>query len=237
MRATARSFQMFIRQIRSDSMLYLFCFLPFVVAAVFRFGIPFLETQLCAVFGKPAILADYYLLFDLFLAVFAPYFLVFISAMVMLTEIDERTAAYLAVTPIQRRGYLLSRLLYPAVFSMFISAGLMLCCTLTPWTPLHILLVCLLSVVLCIPVAMLVVVFSHNRVEGMALAKLAGLVLFGLPVPFFLTTNDQYLFAWLPSYWMARVFVRADYLAILPALLISFAWIWVQYRRFSAKLL
>ena len=237
MKATMRSFRMFIRQIRSDSMLFLFCFLPFVVAAVFRFGIPFLESQLCAVFHKASILADYYLLFDLFLAVFAPYFLVFISAMVILTEIDERTAAYLAVTPIRRQGYLLSRLLYPAILSMGISTVLMLCCTLTPWTIPNILLVCLLAVVLCIPVAMLVVVFSHNRVEGMALAKLAGLVLFGLPIPFFLTNGFQYLFAWLPSFWIGKVFMDFNVSTVLLALLLSFAWIGVLYRKFQHKLI
>ena len=236
MRATVRSFQMFIRQIRSDSLLFLFCFLPFVVGAVFRFGIPFAEAQLCAVFHKPSILADYYLLFDLFMAVFSPYFLVFISAMVILTEVDERTAAYLAVTPIQRQGYLLSRLLYPALFSVLVSIALMLCCALTPWTFPNILLVCLLAVVLCVPVAMLVVVFSHNRVEGMALAKLAGLILFGLPIPFFLKNGSQYLFSWLPSFWIGKVFPDLNAGAVVLALLVSFFWTWVMYRRFQRKL-
>lgn len=237
MKASLRSFQLFVRQIRSDSMLYMFCFLPFLMAGVFRFGIPFLEAQLCAVLGKASILADYYLLLDLFLAAFTPYFLVFISAMVMLAEIDERTAAYLAVTPIRKQGYLLSRLLYPALVSTLISILLMLFCTLTPWTFGGILLVCLLTVVLCVPVAMLIVTFSHNRVEGMALAKLSGLLLFGLPVPFFLTNELQYLFAWLPSFWIAKVFYNAKLWALLPALLVSFSWILAQYRRFARKLL
>lgn len=237
MRANVRSFQMFLRQIRSDSMLYMLCFLPLLIAGVFRFGIPLLETQLCALFGAASILKDYYLLFDLFLAVFIPYFLVFISAMVMLSEIDEHITAYLAVTPIRKKGYLVSRLLYPALISIAVSAALMAFCTLTQWTAWNILLSNLLAVLVCVPVAMLIVVFSHNRVEGMALAKLAGLLLFGFPVPFFLQNGFQYLFAWLPSFWVAKVFSGQAYWAVIPAVLVSSAWTWVQYKTFERKLL
>ncbi len=237
MKSNALSMRMFFRQIRGDSMLYMMCFLPLLIAALFRFGIPFLEAQLTSVFQSDAVLTGYYLLFDLFLAVFAPYFLVFISAMVMLSEIDEHVAAYLAVTPVRRKGYIISRLVYPALLSAFVSAALLMLCALTDWTIWNVLLVSLLSVMLCVPVAMLVVTYSHNRVEGMALAKLSGLLLFGLPVPFFLTNGLQYLFAWLPSFWIAKVFQSGSYLGVLPAALLSAAWIWLQYRRFERKLL
>ena len=66
-----------------------------------------------ALLNTSAVLSGYYLLFDLFLAIFAPYFLTFISAMVMLSEIDEHVAAYLAVTPVRRKGYVTSRLYLP----------------------------------------------------------------------------------------------------------------------------
>ena len=114
MKSNALSMRMFFRQIRGDSMLYMMCFLPLLIASLFRFGIPLLEAQLTSVFQSDAVLTGYYLLFDLFLAVFAPYFLVFISAMVMLSEIDEHVAAYLAVTPVRRKGYIISRLCVPS---------------------------------------------------------------------------------------------------------------------------
>ncbi|MBE0601050.1 MAG: hypothetical protein IH607_04630 [Firmicutes bacterium] len=237
MKSNLISMRMFFRQIRGDSMLYMLCFLPLLIAVLFRFGIPLLEAQLTAVLHTDRVLAGYYLLFDLFLAVFAPYFLVFISAMVMLSEIDEHVAAYLAVTPVRRKGYVVSRLVYPALLSAIVSVVLLKFCSLTEWTIRQILLLSLLSVLLCVPVAMLVVTYSHNRVEGMALAKLSGLLLFGLPVPFFLTSGLQYLFGWLPSYWIAKLFLSQNHLAILPAVLLSALWIWLQYRRFERKLL
>ena len=237
MKPCIRSLQLFIRQIRMDRMLSLFCFLPLLIAVLFRFGVPFLETQLRALLGVPAVLADYYLLFDLFLAVFTPYFLVFLSSMVMLSEIDEHVSAYLAVTPLRKQGYLLSRFLFPAVIAVLVSAVLMTWCTLTRWTLIGILLVCVLAVLLCVPIAMMIVVLSHNRVEGMAVAKLAGLALFGLPVPFFITGGLQYLFAWLPSFWIAKVFVGTDGWAVIPAIVLSLLWIWIFYKWFMRKLL
>ena len=237
MKSELRSMRMFFRQIQGDSMLYMLCFLPLFIAALFRFGIPFLEARLQLWLETSAVLTDYYLLFDLFLVVFAPYFLVFISAMVMLSEIDEHITAYLAVTPVRRMGYIVSRLLYPALLSAVVSTVLLKLCALTAWTVWNILLASLLAVLLCVPVAMLVVVCSHNRVEGMALAKVAGLLLFGLPIPFFLTSGLQYLFGWLPSFWIAKAFLTPSYWAVIPAMLVSAGWITVLYRRFERKLL
>ena len=218
-------------------MLYMLCFLPFLVAVLFRFGIPFAEIQLRAVLRADAVLSPYYLLFDLFLAVFTPYFLTFVSAMVMLSEVDENLTIYLAVTPIRKKGYIVSRLMYPALLSVLISAVLLSLCSLMEWTALHVLLASLLSALMCIPVAMLIVTFSHNRVEGLALAKLAGLLLFGLPIPFFLTNGLDYLFSWLPSFWVAKLFTAQNSWSVLPSVLVPMAWIWLLYRRFERKLL
>jgi fluoroquinolone transport system permease protein len=63
----------------------------------------------------------------------------------------------------------------------------------------------MLTSLLSVAVAMLIVSFSHNRVEGMALAKLSGIMMLGLPVPFFLFSGAQYLFAPLPSFWIAKI--------------------------------
>lgn len=236
MKPLLRSFSIFIRQIARDSMLYAVCIAPLLAASFFRFGVPYLETLLCGYFGQPAILAGYYLLFDLFLALLTPYLLCFASSMVILTEYDENIASYLAVTPVGKRGYILSRLVFPAVISFFVSILLMTLFSLTNWTLPMLLSVCLLSSLLSIAISLLLVTFSHNRVEGMALAKLTGIVMLGLPVPFFLTSGIQYLFAPLPSFWIARLSLESKYLNLLPALLTAFIWLWILYGRFEKKL-
>ena len=236
MRPVMKSFFMFLRQIAGDSMLYMVMAAPILAGCAFHFGVPALETLLCRLFGETAILSDYYLLFDLFLAVMTPYLFCFVSSMVMLSEYDENIASYLAVTPIGRRGYIVSRLVLPAVVSIAASVLVMRFLALADWTWANLLLVGALGGVLSIPVALLVVAFSHNRVEGMALAKLAGVILLGLPVPFFIGGGAQYLFSVLPSFWIAKLVLSENNLLLLPAVAASLLWIWALYRKFERKM-
>ncbi len=231
-----RSFAMFIRQISRDSMLYAVCIAPLFAALFFRFGIPYLEARLCGYFNLPAILAEYYLLFDLFLAILTPFLFCFASSMVILTETDENMSGYLAVTPVGKKGYLVSRLVFPALISLFASVILLSLFSLTLWPLPLMLAVCFLASLFSILVSLLVVSFSHNRVEGMAVSKISGIMMFGLLVPFFIFSDIQYLFSVLPSFWIAKLCYDRDYLSILPALLTSFLWIGILYRRFEKKL-
>ncbi|MPN00882.1 hypothetical protein SDC9_148080 [bioreactor metagenome] len=227
---------MFLRQITKDSMLYAVLAAPLLAAFFFRFVIPIVEIRLCAYFGKSAILSDYYLLFDLFLATLTPYMFCFASSMVVLTELDESMAGYLAVTPVGKRGYILSRLVFPAAASFFGSVVLVSIFSLTAWTVPILLITCLLTSILSIAVSLLILSFSHNRVEGMAMAKLSSVMMLGLLVPFFLFSEILYLFSPLPSLWIAKLCLDHHFWPAAPALLSSLLWIWILYGRFEKKL-
>ena len=236
MKPLIRSFMMLLRQISKDSMLYAAIMAPLLAGVAFHFGVPWAESALCTYFNKPEILPRFYLLFDLFLAVITPYIFCFASSMVMLTEYDENIAAYMAVTPVGKRGYILSRLVLPAVISIFVSFMLMRFFALSQWEPVRMLLTCVLTAILSLAVSLLLVSFSHNRVEGMAIAKLAGIIMLGLPVPFFIFSNVQYVFSLLPSFWIAKVSTESNNLFALPAVLSGFLWLWILYGRFEKKL-
>lgn len=236
MKPLVRSFEIFIKQIASDGMLVAVCIAPILTACFFRFAIPSIEQMLCGYFNVTSILANYYLLFDLFLSMITPYMFCFASAMVMLTEYDENMSQYTFVTPVGKKGYIISRLLFPAVISFLYSILLMLLFLLTEWTLLMILTICLLTCFLSVIISLLVFSFSHNKIEGMAMAKLSGLVLLGLPVPFFLTSGVQYLFSPMPSFWIAKLSVDQNYLFFLPALVSLLLWFWLFYKKFDHKL-
>jgi fluoroquinolone transport system permease protein len=206
---------------------------PVLTACAFRFGIPYAEVLLCAYFDKVSILSGYYLLFDLFLAVMTPYMFCFASSMVMLTELDENMARYMAVTPVGKQGYIMSRLVFPGTIAFIVSVILMHFFSLTMWSAPFMTLTCFLTSLLSIAVSLLLVSFSHNRVEGMALAKLSGMIMLGLPVPFFLFSRTQYLFCILPSFWIAKLCVDGNLLLTIPAVLTSLLWILVLYGRFE----
>lgn len=236
MKPLMNSFSMFLRQIFKDSMLVAICFAAVLAALFFRFGIPRVERLLCGYFNLEAILADYYLFFDVLLAILVPYMLCFASAMMLLTEYDENLASYLAVTPVGKKGYVVSRLVFPAGLSFAVSVLMLRCFSLTAWTPWMLLSVCLLTSVTSVSLALLIFAFSHNRVEGMATGKLSGLMLLGLPAPFFLHTNLQYIFAPLPSFWIAKLSTEREVLLLLPALLSALVWIYILYKKFDGKL-
>lgn len=236
MKPLFRSFDMFVRQIFKDSMLTAVCAATILTAFFIRFGIPAVEGVLCGYFQKAAILADYYLLFDLLLALITPYMLCFASAMMMLAEYDENTASYLAVTPVGKRGYILSRLAFPAVTAFIVSIALMHWFSLTVWPLGMVLLTCMLTCLVSVAVALLLFAFSHNRVEGMAMAKLSGLLMLGLFVPFFVSSDVQYLFSLLPSFWIAKLCMEQNAIFLFPALASLLIWISLLYRKFDRKI-
>lgn len=230
------SFKMFILQISKDGMLAAVCIAPILAACFFRFGIPYIEEILCGYFNKESILSEYYLLIDLQLSALTPFMLCFASSMVILTEYDENMISYLAVTPVGKMGYLISRLVIPAGISYFVSVILMIYFSLTAWSFPMLLVVCLLTCILSIAISLLLVSYSHNRVEGMALSKLSGLVLFGIAIPFFLSSGVQYVFSALPSFWIAKLCIEGNYLFFIPAILTSFIWITLLYKKFDTKI-
>ena len=103
MKPLLRSFAIFVRQIARDNMHWAVCLAPLLTAFFFRFGIPYTETLLCAYFQRKKILADYFLLFDMWLCLTPSYMFCFSSAMVMLTGKDENMAGYMAVTPVGKK--------------------------------------------------------------------------------------------------------------------------------------
>ncbi|MPM02961.1 hypothetical protein SDC9_49220 [bioreactor metagenome] len=236
MKPLFRSFLMFFRQIYKDSMLSAALAGCVLAAFFFRFGVPVLERVLCSYFGKAAILAPYYLLFDLFLSLITPYLFLFVSAMVMLSEYDENLSSYLAVTPVGKRGYIVSRLVFPAAASLFVSLLFLRLFSLTGWRLLPAVTTCLLTSLSSLAAALLIFSFSHNRVEGMAMAKMSGLLMLGLPVPFFLSSGVSWLFCPLPSFWIAKLCLESNPLFLPPALLTAAAWIWLLCRRLAGKL-
>jgi fluoroquinolone transport system permease protein len=68
---------------------------------------------------------------------------------------------------------------------------------LTDWNFLILSEASLLMSFLTVGVALFIFSFSRNKVEGMAMAKLSGLMLIGLAVPFFIFSDVQYFAAFL----------------------------------------
>ena len=125
MRAIGLSFLHMLKFIRHDMMLFAAGLAPLLAGVAISFGVPFMEKMLVSYIGAKEILTTYYGLFDIFFASISPAMFGFIAAMVMLEERDDHIDRYLFITGLGRKGYLVSRIVIPALGAFVITAALL----------------------------------------------------------------------------------------------------------------
>lgn len=237
MKALSASLHGLLRTLRSDLMLFFILPVPLFCAAALYFVIPIAEHFLTDWFHVPILLSPYYLAFDLLAGSMSPFMLAYVSIMVVLEERDDGLTRYLAVTPLGRGGYLLSRVGFPVLFGTVYTVPLLAFFSLTRPALWLICLIALIGGLSGAIAALLVPSLAENKVEGMALVKTSSLLLLGLCVPFFVSGPLRYLAAPLPSFWMAELAISAQGWYLLPALAFSALWLSGLYRRFSQKII
>ena len=95
-------------------MLLAACIAPVLAGVLFRFGVPHLEQALCAGLHRSVCISPYYALIDIAYVMIAPILLCFSAVMLLLDERDEKIVNAFLVTPLMKRGYLVSRMGFPA---------------------------------------------------------------------------------------------------------------------------
>ncbi len=236
MRAIRFSFFQMVRTMRRDMMLFVSCFVPIFAGLFFRFAIPFLEDVFLIRFHMAAVISPYYRLIDVFLAMLSPAMFCFVSAMISLEEADEKTAAYLFITPLGKTGYLSARLGVPAVTAFLITVFLLTVFRLTDLSLIAILLFAAGGTMQGMIAALLIVTISSNKLEGMAVAKLSMLPVVGAVIPFFIRENIQYVLSWLPSFWIGKAAHENRVVYMLPAFALSAVWIGFLFKRYLRKM-
>lgn len=231
------SFKQFLSQITKDAMLFLVCTAPLICGIFIRFGIPLAERLLTEYFNNAAILLPYYIIFDLLLTVISPMMFGFVSAMVILGDIDDGITNYMTVTPLGKNGYLISKLGFPMIISFFITIFVLIIFSLTKINFVLAVGLTFLTSILGLIMAMMVISISTNKVEGMAIMKLSGIFMIGIPAPFFLTGNIQYLLFVLPSLWIAKFTMSNNITYFLISMITSSIWIMILLKRFRRKII
>lgn len=222
------------RNIRRDALLMWTPVLPFVVALLYRLGVP-------AVGG---VLMDR-LAFDL-----TPYHPLLMSAFVLTTasvvgmvvgfllidERDERTLTALLVSPVALGPYLAYRLTVPVALGFVMTLAAYPLTGLTPLSFVDLLAVAGLATLTAPVVALVLAAFSPNKVAAFAIVKLLNAVQI-LPVAAYFVDPPLQLAAGLvPTYWPFKVlWLAADgapYAAYwLTGVVLHVAWIgWLLVR-------
>lgn len=220
---------MFIRNIFSDGMLSAIICIPLILAAIYRFVFPLIVQH----YPMLKDFSLYYPILDLFLAIMCPYMICFASVLVVLDETDMKINRYITITPLGKKGYLISRLLIPVLFAAIVSFVLLSFCSVSDMSLWTTFIISILATILSVVAAMIILAYAGNKVEGMALAKVSALVMVGLIIPFVITDSTQYVFSFLPSFWIAKFLISNNYWFILPTIFLSGGLIYILYNRYS----
>ena len=227
----------YFQEILSDAMLVAVLLAPILMGLMFRFGIPALEGYLCSLTNKTSLIAPYYFLLDELMCIATPIMFAFTGVMVILSEADLGITRAIAVTPVGKDGYLFSRIVLPAVASSVYGLFITILFRISGMSLAIIALLSLLSAPMGIAISMMVVSLAKNKVEGMALTKMSGLMIMGLPAAVFVPAPLQYLAGIFPSFWMTKMIITENYLFLLPIVFVTAAWILFFWKRFRNKVL
>ena len=218
------------KQIKSDPMMFAACFSPFIMGTLIKFGIPFLERI------TKFSLQVYYPIFDLLLSIMAPVLLCFAFAMITLEEIDDKVSRYFSITPLGKSGYLFTRLGVPSIISAIIAFIVLLLFSLEKLSIGMTICLALLGSVQAIIVSLMIITLSSNKLEGMAVTKLAALTLLGIPAPFFIDSYYQFSVGFLPSFWVAKAMQNEAVLYFSIGLMVALVWYYFLTKRLFRKL-
>lgn len=236
MKTIRSSFFQMLAYMRRDRMLFAACLAPVLAGLLFRFAIPLFEAALTDWFHVSAIIAPYYALIDIFFAMLPPAMFCFVSAMFSLEEADEKTAAYLFVTPLGRNGYLAARLGIPSAAAFLVTGVLLPVFRLTALSTADMILLAAGGTLQGIITSLLILTFSSNKLEGMAVTKLSTLMISGAAIPFFIKNEVQYVLSPLPSFWIGKTICENASLYMLPAFILLITWIYFLLKRYLRKI-
>lgn len=196
------------RDIARDSLLRWTVVLALSFGLLFRFAVPAIAGALAARIGFD--LSAYYLLLMSFLPVIVAALIGTVVGFMLLDQRDEQTLAALLVTPLSIGDYLRYRLGMLLAVSVVVSSMTLAVAGLTETTIPQLVLSSVVAAPLAPVYALLLGSFAANKVQGLALAKVIGVVTVPCVVAYFVTGPSQLGFGVIPHYWSLKVFWLID---------------------------
>lgn len=193
------------KQMYRDPMLTLIFIAPCLLLLFTRYGIPYLNLILLRHFDWE--LTDFYPLIISFTILLISLMNGVITGFMMLDERDESIISYYAVTPLTKKGYFKYRMAIPIASTMIFSTLLLMFSSIdSPNFIVILFLVPILGLESAI-IALFQAAFAANKIEGLALSKGVGLVVFAPFIAYFLETPWQVFGSIIPTFWPAKLYL------------------------------
>lgn len=235
MKQIIKLFQIGLRQISRDGMLFVLVPAPVIIGLLFKLAVPYANKIVEESFSFS--LRPWFGLVDGLLICLTPMLTAMISAFLMLEERDEGISAFYQVTPTAGHAYIVARVGIPMVWAFIETVIITFLGGISGLSVLVILFCSLFSTLMGVALSMMLLTMAANRIEGLALSKLMGVNLLGLVAVWVVPAPYAYLMAFLPSYWIGRIIMEGlEFFSIAAVLIICLLWILLFARRFQARL-
>lgn len=198
-----------IRGVARDHMLRWMVFIPLITALALRWGVPLLTRRVQATYGFD--LVPYYpVLLVYFFVLMCPFVFGVLVGFLLLDEKDDHTLAALAVTPLSLSSYLAYRVTIPVALTMGLMFVIFPLANLSRFHPGIILITAIAAAPLAPMFALYLAAQAANKVQGFALMKLSGVVLFAPVLAYFIHSGWEYALGIVPTYWAMKVYWLLD---------------------------
>ncbi|MBD3274298.1 MAG: hypothetical protein GF372_03250 [Candidatus Marinimicrobia bacterium] len=195
------------RNIRRDSMMMLILAAPVIFILLLRYAIPWLAGTIQQELAFD--LTPHYEIIFIFFSLLLPMLFGMITGFILLDEQDEHIFTFISVTPLSKTGYLLQKLTISTTIIFIVTLVFAVINGLTSvpfwrFTPIALLMALEAPIM-----ALFLVAFAENKVEGIALSKVSGLFLFAPLAGYFVHSPLQYLAGISPTFWIWESYAAA----------------------------
>lgn len=227
-----------LRGIRRDSMLSWMILIPILSALIMRWAVPALTIALIQRYDFN--LAPYYpVLLAYFFVIMSPIIFSVLVGFLLLDEKDDRTLTALQITPLSINSYLAYRVAVPVILTIVLMFIIFPLANLGELAFGPLLLTAISAAPMSPMFAMYLASMAENKVQGFALTKLSGFVLFIPIFAYFIDSGWEIVFGIIPTYWPMKVYWTLNageplaWLYAVIAVVYQSAVTWLFVRRFN----
>ena len=194
-----------IRSVRRDSALSWMIFIPIISALILRWGVPPLTARILERYDfnlepyYPAMLAYFFV-------IMAPVTFAVLIGFLLLDEKDDKTLTALQVTPLSLNAYLAYRITIPVLLTFVMMFVVFPVSGLDDLPLQDIFMIAIAAAPLSPMFALFLASVAQNKVQGFALMKLAGFLLFMPIFAYFTQSGWELAFGLIPTYWPMKVY-------------------------------
>jgi fluoroquinolone transport system permease protein len=192
------------KSVRRDAMLRWLAAYPIAVALLLRWGVPALSNTVRV--RADVDLVPYYPLFVSFLVLAVPTITGIVIGFLLLDQRDDQTLTALRVTPLPLNSYLAYRIVIPMALSVVMTVVAVPLTGLAGIGFLPLSIVAVGAAPLAPMQALFLAGFARNKVQGFALTKGAGVLLWPPMLAYFIDSRWQYAAGVVPQYWPVKSF-------------------------------